>query len=68
MRFPCSARSARLLARPSFARAVEEARPFRPLFPLGSPDKDRSPALQTPDGAFGDDCCRRDNAALARSG
>ncbi|HEY6983794.1 glutathione S-transferase family protein, partial [Reyranella sp.] len=24
---------ARLLARPSFARAVEEARPFRPLFP-----------------------------------
>jgi glutathione S-transferase len=25
---------ARLLARPSFARAVDEARPFRPLFPL----------------------------------
>src|SRR5262245_29649038 len=25
----------RLLARPSFARAVEEARPYRPLFPLG---------------------------------
>jgi glutathione S-transferase len=31
---------ARLLARPSFARAVEEARPFRPLFPLGVPDRD----------------------------
>jgi glutathione S-transferase len=31
---------ARLLDRPSFARAVEEARPFRPLFPLGAPDRD----------------------------
>ena len=31
---------ARLLARSSFARAVEEARPFRPLFPLGAPDRD----------------------------
>ena len=31
---------ARLLARPSFARGVEEARPFRPLFPLGAPDQD----------------------------
>lgn len=31
---------ARLLARPSFARAVEEARPFRLLFPLGAPDRD----------------------------
>lgn len=31
---------ARLLARPSVARAVEEARPFRPLFPLGAPDRD----------------------------
>jgi glutathione S-transferase len=30
----------RLLARPSFARAVEEAREFRPLFPLGAPDRD----------------------------
>lgn len=30
----------RLLARPSFARAVQEARPFRPLFPLGAPDRD----------------------------
>jgi len=30
----------RLLARPSFARAVEGARPFRPLFPLGAPDRD----------------------------
>ncbi|MES3024086.1 MAG: glutathione S-transferase family protein [Pseudomonadota bacterium] len=31
---------ARLLARPSFARAVEEARPYRQLFPLGAPDRD----------------------------
>ncbi len=31
---------ARLLTRPSFARAVEEARPFRPLFPLGAPNRD----------------------------
>jgi len=31
---------ARLLARPSFARAVYEARPYRPLFPLGAPDRD----------------------------
>ncbi|OGB16674.1 MAG: glutathione S-transferase [Burkholderiales bacterium RIFCSPLOWO2_12_67_14] len=30
----------RLLARPSFARAVEEARPFRSFFPLGAPDRD----------------------------
>ena len=31
---------ARLLARPSIVRAVDEARPFRPLFPLGAPDRD----------------------------
>jgi glutathione S-transferase len=31
---------ARLLARPSFARAVDEGRPYRPLFPLGAPDRD----------------------------
>ncbi len=31
---------ARLLARPSIARAVEEGRPYRPLFPLGAPDRD----------------------------
>lgn len=31
---------ARLLARPSIARAVEDARPFRRLFPLGAPDRD----------------------------
>ena len=30
----------RLLARPSFARAVEEARPYRPNFPLGAHDRD----------------------------
>jgi len=31
---------ARLLDRPSFARAVDEARPYRPLFPPGAPDRD----------------------------
>ncbi|HVG81619.1 MAG TPA: glutathione S-transferase family protein [Methylomirabilota bacterium] len=31
---------ARLLARPSFARAIDEARPYRPLFPPGAPDRD----------------------------
>lgn len=31
---------ARLLARPSVARCVEDARPYRPLFPLGAPDRD----------------------------
>ena len=30
----------RLLARPSFARAVGEARPYRQYFPLGAPDRD----------------------------
>jgi glutathione S-transferase len=30
----------RLLARPSFARAVDEARPFRAYFPLGAPERD----------------------------
>jgi glutathione S-transferase len=30
----------RLLARPSFARAVDEARPYRKFFPLGAPDRD----------------------------
>jgi glutathione S-transferase len=30
----------RLLARPSFARVVNEARPYRPLFPLGAPNRD----------------------------
>lgn len=30
----------RLLARPSFARAVDEARPYRQYFPLGAPDRD----------------------------
>ncbi|HEY4366625.1 MAG TPA: glutathione S-transferase family protein [Steroidobacteraceae bacterium] len=30
----------RLLAHPSFARAVDEARSFRSLFPLGAPDRD----------------------------
>ena len=29
-----------LLARPSFARAVEEGRPYRAYFPLGAPDRD----------------------------
>lgn len=31
---------ARLLARPSFARAVEEGRKYRHYFPLGAPDRD----------------------------
>jgi glutathione S-transferase len=31
---------ARLLARPSFARAVDEARPYRHFFPPGAPDRD----------------------------
>ena len=30
----------RLLARPSFARAINEARPYRSYFPLGAPDRD----------------------------
>lgn len=30
----------RLLKRPSVARVVDEARPYRPLFPLGAPDRD----------------------------
>lgn len=31
---------ARLLARPSVKRAVDDARPFRPIFPGGAPDRD----------------------------
>lgn len=31
---------ARLLARPSVRRCVDEARPYRPLFPPGAPDRD----------------------------
>ena len=31
---------ARLLARPSVARVVDEARPFRQFFPLGAPERD----------------------------
>ncbi len=31
---------ARLLARPSYARALEEARPYRHFFPLGDPGRD----------------------------
>jgi glutathione S-transferase len=30
----------RLLARPSVTRTVDEARPYRQLFPLGAPDRD----------------------------
>jgi glutathione S-transferase len=30
----------RLLERPSFARAIDEARPFRTIFPPGAPDRD----------------------------
>jgi glutathione S-transferase len=35
-----SAYRRRLLARPSFARAIDEARPYRAYFPLGAPDRD----------------------------
>ena len=31
---------ARVLARPSVARVVDEARPYRHFFPLGAPDRD----------------------------
>ena len=31
---------ARLLAQPQVARVVDEARPYRPYFPLGAPDRD----------------------------
>ena len=31
---------ARLLAHPTISRCVEEARPYRPYFPLGAPDRD----------------------------
>lgn len=31
---------ARLLARPSFARAIDEGRPYRHFFPPGAPDRD----------------------------
>ncbi|MGN6848111.1 MAG: glutathione S-transferase family protein [Sphingomicrobium sp.] len=31
---------ARLLAHPTVARVVDEARPYRPYFPLGAPDRD----------------------------
>ena len=31
---------ARLLAHPTISRCVEDARPFRPYFPLGAPDRD----------------------------
>jgi len=30
----------RLLARPTVARTVDEARPYRAFFPLGAPDRD----------------------------
>ena len=32
---------ARLLQRPSFARCIEEARPYRPFFPLPVPERGR---------------------------
>ncbi len=35
-----SAYRARLLARPSVSRCVEDARPYRGYFPLGAPDRD----------------------------
>jgi glutathione S-transferase len=38
--FKARAYRARLLARASIARTVDEARPYRRLFPLGAPDRD----------------------------
>lgn len=37
---PLEAYRARLLAHPSVARVVDEARPYRAFFPLGAPDRD----------------------------
>jgi glutathione S-transferase len=37
---PLKAYRARLLKRPSVARVVDEARPYRHFFPLGAPDRD----------------------------
>jgi glutathione S-transferase len=34
----------RALARPSVARVIDEARPYRHLFPLGAPDRDYAKA------------------------
>lgn len=40
-RFPdVAAYRERLMARPAFARAIDEARPYRPYFPGGAPDRD----------------------------
>ncbi len=40
-RFPrLRAYRSQLLDRPSFARAIDEARPYRAYFPLGAPDRD----------------------------
>lgn len=36
---PLAACRTRLLARPSYARAVDQARYLRPHFPLGAPDR-----------------------------
>ncbi|MGJ4728184.1 glutathione S-transferase family protein [Luteimonas sp. SDU101] len=38
----------RLLARPSFARAVDEARPYRAFFPLGAIEDEDAPAVGQP--------------------
>jgi hypothetical protein len=58
----------RLLARPSFARAVDEARPFRRLFPLGAPDRDRRrpPPPQEPDHDSCHQSCSRHQAGTAQ--
>jgi glutathione S-transferase len=39
-RITLKAYRARLLARPSVAHCVDDARPYRPFFPLGAPDRD----------------------------
>src|SRR6266850_6521855 len=50
------------LARPSFARAVDEARPYRSLFPLGAPDRDEEIHAFRLEGGVGRD--RRRCSAL----
>jgi glutathione S-transferase len=40
-RFPnVAAYRQRLMARPAFKRAIDEARPYRSYFPGGAPDRD----------------------------
>src|SRR3546814_17263979 len=49
----------RLPARPSFARCVDEARPFRPYFPLGAPDRDKTLSRTTHGACRAPSACPR---------